>query len=130
LLMCLGAVLATVHVGSIVSLYALRFLAGLSGSAVVPVSAALIADGSSPASVPRRLAYLGAASLFGFLIGPAIVSLPKLVGADVRWSISGSVPLLTFAMHATLGLGLLVLVSAFRIRPITAQSPHVPNGGR
>ncbi len=126
----LGALLATVHVESLVSLDALRFLAGFSGASVLPVSAAFIADGSPPASVPRRLAYLGAASLFGFLIGPAIVSLPKLVGADVRWSISGSVPLLTFAMHATLGLGLLVLVSAFRIQPVTAQSPNVLNGSR
>src|SRR6266536_2269797 len=55
MLVFLAALLATVHVESLASLYTLRFLAGLSGSAVVPVSAALIADGSFPASAPRRL---------------------------------------------------------------------------
>jgi MFS family permease len=118
LLMFLVALLATVHAGSIASLYALRFLAGLSGSAVVPVSAAVIADGSSPASTPRRLAYLGAASLFGFMIGPAIVSLPELIGADVRWGVSGPLPLVAFAMHATLGLGIVILLAAFRLRVV------------
>ena len=128
LIVFLVALLATVHVESLAALYALRLLAGLSGAAVVPVSAALIADGSSRADAPRRLAYLGAASLLGFLIGPAIVSLPQLVGADVRWGISGPVALLAFAMHATLGLGILVLVAAFCVRPVAARTPSVMNG--
>jgi MFS family permease len=129
LVVFLAALLATVHVESVLLLYALRFLAGLAGSAVIPVSAAFIADGSLPASAPRRLAYLGAASLLGFLIGPAIVSLPQLVGADVRWGVSGPAPLLAFSMHATLGLGMLVLVAAFRMRPVASQAPSVLNGG-
>jgi len=74
------------------------------------------------------LAYLGAASLLGFLIGPAIVSLPQLVGADVRWGVSGPVALLAFAMHATLGLGMLVLIAALCIRPIAAQALSALNG--
>lgn len=129
LIVFLGALLATVHVGSPMSLYALRFLAGLSGAAVMPVSAALIADGSSGASVPRRLAYVGAASLLGFLIGPAMVSLPQLVGADVRWGIEGPVALLAFATHATLGLGLLVLVAALCVRPVAPHAPSTIDGG-
>ena len=124
----LMALLATVHVESLESLYVLRLLAGLSGAAVIPVSAALIADGSLPADAPRRLAYLGAASLLGFLIGPAIVSLPQLVGADVRWGFSGSIALFAFAMHATFGLGILVLVAAFRVRPVARPTPPVMNG--
>ena len=121
------ALVGTVHVKFLASLYVLRFLAGVFGSAVVPVSAALIADGSLPASAPRRLAYIGATSLLGFLIGPAIVSLPQLVGADVRWGISGPIGLVAFAMHATLGLGILVLVAAFRVRLVAARTPSATN---
>lgn len=127
LIVFLVALLATVHVGSVVSLYVLRLLAGLSGAAVVPVSAALIADGSSAAGTPRRLAYLGAASLLGFLIGPAIVSLPKLLGVDVRWGISGSIALLAFATHATLALGVLAFVAALCLRPVASPAPSVLN---
>jgi MFS family permease len=129
LIVFLITLLATMHVASLEALYVLRFLAGLFGSAVVPVSAALVADGSLPAYAPRRLAYLGASALLGFLIGPAIVSLPQLVGADVRWGISGPIALLAFAMHATLGLGILVLVAPFRVRPIAARTPSAMNGG-
>ena len=128
LIVFLVALFATVHVASVASLYAVRLVAGLAGSAVVPVSAALITDGSLPADAPRRLAYLGAASLFGFLVGPGIVALPQLVGADVRWGISGAVPLLAFAMHATLGLGMLVLIAVFRLRPIASRAPSVQKG--
>lgn len=127
LIVFLGALLATVHVESLAALYALRLLAGISGSAVVPVSAALIADGSSAGSTPRRLAYLGAASLLGFLIGPAIVSLPQLVGVDVRWGISGPVALLAFAMHATLGLGMLAIIAALCLRPVASQTSSALN---
>lgn len=127
LIVFLGALLATVHVDSLGAIYALRLLAGISGSAVVPVSAAMIADGSSVGNAARRLAYLGAASLLGFLIGPAMVSLPQLFGADVRWGISGPVALLAFAMHATLGLGILAIVAALCLRPVASQAPPVLN---
>lgn len=128
LIVFLVALFATVHVASVASLYAVRLIAGLAGSAVVPVSAALITDGSLPADAPHRLAYLGAASLFGFLVGPGIVALPQLIGADVRWGISGAVPLLAFAMHATLGLGTLVLIAVFRLRPEVSRSPSAQKG--
>lgn len=121
----LVAVLATVHVRSLAALYALRLVAGLSGAAVVPTAAAWVADGSSQAHRPRRLAYLGAASLLGFLVGPAIVSLPQLVGADVRWDLSGPSALFAFAMHATLALGVLVLVAMFGVRPTAARTSPV-----
>ena len=61
LMLFLLAQVATVHVTSLPALYALRLLAGLSGSAVVPVSSALIAEGSRSEEAPRRLAYVGAA---------------------------------------------------------------------
>jgi MFS family permease len=119
----LAVLLTSVHVESLGALYALRFLAGLFGSAVFPVSAALIADGSMPVDAPRRLASLGAASLLGFLIGPALVSLPSLVGADVRWGIAGPVVLLAFAMHVALGVGVLVVVAATRVWRAERQVP-------
>ena len=125
LIVFLVALSATLHVGSLASLYAVRFLAGFAGSAIIPVSAAWIADGSLPSIAPRRLAYLGAASLLGFLIGPALVSLPQLTGAGIGWAISGPIALFAFAMHATLGLGILVLVATFHLRPVVSRASPV-----
>ena len=129
LVVFLLSLLASAHVRSLASLHALRFLAGFSGAAVVPVAAALIADSSSPTVAPRRLAFLGAASLVGFLVGPAIVSLPQLTGIDVRWNVSGSGALFSFATHATIGLGMLVFVAAFRIRPGAPRVPTIATAG-
>ena len=123
-LFCL-AVLATVHIESLASLYALRFIAGLSGAAVVPVSAAMIADGSADASVARRLATLGAASLVGFLVGPTIVSLPQILGTGVRWPSNDPAALLAFSMHATLAMAILVLVAVFRLAPVESCACEV-----
>jgi MFS family permease len=112
LLLFLLAQLATVHASSVAALYVLRLLAGLAGSAVVPVSNALIAEGSEREDAPRRLAFVGAASLLGFLVGPGLVSLPKLLQIDALLQLSGS--LFAFAMHATLVPGTLALVAAWQ----------------
>ena len=101
----LAVLLATVHVGALGALYALRFLAGLSGAAVIPVSAALVSAGSLPADAPSRLAYLGAASLLGFLVGPGIISLPQVLGLDVRWGVSGPIPLCSVRNACDVGTG-------------------------
>lgn len=128
LVVFLAALLATVHVGSLVALYALRFFAGLSGAAVIPVSVALVSAGSLPAKAPSRLAYLGAASLLGFLVGPGIISLPQVLGSDVRWGFSGPSSLLAFAMHTTLGLGIMVLVAALFVRSLKSRASSDTDG--
>lgn len=124
LIVFLVALLATVHASSLEVLFALRFIAGFSGAAVIPVSAAVVSAGSLPENVPSRLAYLGAASLLGFLVGPGVVSMPQMVGFDVRWGIYGPVALFAFAMHTTLALGVVVLIAAFFVR--TGELPESP----
>jgi MFS family permease len=109
------AQLAMVHVSSLMSLYAFRLLAGLSGAAVIPVANALIAEGSDASEVPRRLAYLGAASLFGFLVGPGLVALPRWVRADALIDPAGPAGLFAFAMHATVVVVAVVLLAVWRV---------------
>ena len=120
---------ATVHVKSLALLYALRFLAGFSGSAVLPVASALIAEGSRPGDAPRRLACLGAASLLGFLVGPGLVSLPQWIGADALMNLKGPAGLFAFAMHATVALGTLVLIAVWRVIPRQPLARFEPKSG-
>jgi MFS family permease len=109
------AQLAMVHSSSLVTLYALRLLAGLAGAAVIPVANALIAEGSDASDAPRRLAYLGAASLFGFLVGPGLVALPRWVRADAMMNLAGPAALFAFAMHATVVVVAVVLLAVWRV---------------
>lgn len=57
---------------SLWALYAARALAGAFVSAVLPVSSAYVSQTGSEEQRARRLAGLGAASLLGFLMGPAV----------------------------------------------------------
>ncbi len=61
--------------GSLWAIYALRGAAGLFVAAVVPVIPALVAAHTPKAIRARRFAWLGAASLLGFLFGPALNAL-------------------------------------------------------
>jgi MFS family permease len=109
--------LAIVHVESLVWVYALRFIAGLSGAAIIPVATALVAERSRRGDTPRRMAFLGAASLLGFLIGPGLVSLPRWIQPSAQMSPIDPAALFSFAMHATAALGVLVLVAIWRVSP-------------
>jgi MFS family permease len=52
--------------------YVMRALAGAYVAAVVPIASAFISETASGERRARRLAWMGAASLAGFLIGPAV----------------------------------------------------------
>ncbi|MEQ1613783.1 MAG: MFS transporter [Hyphomicrobiaceae bacterium] len=79
---------------SIELLYAERFLTGAFAAAITPVAAAAIADqGGSDEWRARHLAWLGMASISGFLLGPmlsgSLAALSKVLAsteADVRQS--------------------------------------------
>ena len=60
---------------SLSAIYALRAAAGLCVAAVVPVVSALVAEHTPQALRARRFAWLSAASLVGFLFGPALNAL-------------------------------------------------------
>ena len=61
--------------GSLSAIYVLRVAAGLCVAAVVPVVSALVAEHTPQALRARRFAWLSAASLIGFLFGPALNAL-------------------------------------------------------
>ncbi len=58
--------------GSLWAIYVLRAAAGLFVAAVVPVVPALVAAHTAKAIRARRFAWLGSASLLGFLFGPGL----------------------------------------------------------
>lgn len=69
--------------GSLVAIYGLRITAGLFVAAVVPVVPALVAAHTPTALRARRFAWLGAASLLGFLFGPGLNALANMIAAFI-----------------------------------------------
>ena len=63
------------------AIYGLRTAAGLFVAAVVPIVPALVAAHTPAAVRARRFAWLGAASLLGFLFGPGLIALANAVGS-------------------------------------------------
>lgn len=59
-------------IGGLYTIYLLRFAAGVAVAAVVPMVPALVAAHTPKALRARRFAWLGAASLLGFLLGPGL----------------------------------------------------------
>jgi MFS family permease len=67
--------------GNLWAIYGLRTAAGLFVAAVVPVVPALVAAHTPTALRARRFAWLGAASLLGFLFGPGLNALANAIAA-------------------------------------------------
>ncbi len=67
--------------GELWTIYALRAAAGLFVAAVVPVVPALVAAHTPKAIRARRFAWLGAASLLGFLFGPGLNAVADALAA-------------------------------------------------
>ena len=67
--------------GGLWAIYALRAAAGLFVAAVVPVVPALVAAHTPKAIRARRFAWLGAASLLGFLFGPGLNAVADALAA-------------------------------------------------
>ena len=67
--------------GSFWAIYVLRAAAGLFVAAVIPVVPALVAAHTPKALRARRFAWLGAASLIGFLFGPVLNSLADIIAS-------------------------------------------------
>jgi MFS family permease len=67
--------------GSLWAFYGLRAAAGLFVAAVVPIVPALVAAHTPKALRARRFAWLGAASLLGFLFGPALIAIANALAS-------------------------------------------------
>ncbi len=104
-------------------LYGARILGGILSSATLPVSAAYVADITTEEGRGRGMAWLGAATSFGFVIGPAlggILSRRDLHFGARYWHFlidSFSIP-----FFAAAALGLLTLVAALRWLPESLPS--------
>ncbi len=65
---------------SLWGIYALRLTTGFFVAAVIPVVSAFIAEHTPESQRARRFAWLGAMSLLGFLVGPALNIVARWVG--------------------------------------------------
>lgn len=110
--------------GGLWAIYALRAAAGLFVAAVVPVVPALVAEHTPQALRARRFAWLGAASLIGFLFGPALNALADVLAGwlnrgGARAPLSASIVIVLSA-----GLGAVVMLGLAWTLPVRqAQAP-------
>ena len=106
-------------------LYALRGTTGFFVAAVVPVVAALVAEHTHEDKRARRFAWLGAMSLLGFLLGPALSAVANEVGpwvtdAAVSSALSARVVLV---LSALLGGVMMVGLAASLPAALVGQVP-------
>lgn len=105
--------------------YLARILGGVFASAVLPVTLAYVADTSAPQRRARRFAWMSAASLLGFLAGPAAAgwlsgaAMAMPAGTMIR---SGAI-WLPFLLTAAIGAAVW-LASYFRLPEAVALPPH------
>lgn len=105
-------------IGGLWAFYALRAAAGLFVAAIMPVVPALVAAHTPKALRARRFAWLGAASLLGFLFGPALNAVADLLavlivdGAPLAALSPRIVILLSAALGASMMLGLALTLPA------------------
>ena len=94
-------------------LYAARILGGMLSSAVLPTSAAYVADVTTDTDRRRGMAWLGAATSLGFVVGPALGGI--LVRRDLHFTARfGHLLIDSFSIpfFAAAALGMLTLVAA------------------
>lgn len=114
------ALAGTLAVGAaLLMLIALRALIGAFYAGIPSISAALVADHTTPAQRARTLAQLGAANGLGLVLGPALGGL--LVGQGLAW------PLYVAALLPMLGL--LWLWATLPAGEVVASAPPPPRGG-
>ena len=91
---------------SITTLYVARALGGLLSSAIFPAASAYVADSTTDTERGRGMAWLGAASSLGAVVGPALGGVLARTGWEVRTSTgivlvsSFSIPFLAAAVLA------------------------------
>lgn len=122
---------ATAIASNLLWLYAGRFLNGVFAAAILPVAQAFVGDRAvSNAWRARRFAWLGMASIAGFLVGPMLGGIIFQVGRTAAvGTVSSSMPAAQFLELPFLLSAALVFVGlfvAFGIEKETALSPVRP----
>ena len=104
-------------IGGLWTIYALRAAAGLFVAAVVPVVPALVAAHTPKSIRARRFAWLGAASLLGFLFGPGLNAVANALAA--AFSSGGELATLTTRIVIVLSalLGALMMLGLMLTLP-------------
>ena len=116
--------------GGLWIIYALRTAAGLCVAAVIPVVPAIVAEHTPERQRARRFAWLGAASLAGFLFGPGLIALAD--GLAGWFEAGGAVAspdlviLISAALGAAIMLGLAWTLPA-RPEPSFSAEPAAAN---
>ena len=113
-------------------LYLARLLGGILSSATAPVAAAYVADLTTDAERARGMAWLGAATNMGVVVGPAFAGV--LTRQDLHWSAQfGHLKVDSFSIpfFAAATLALVALPAAMRWVPESRLRPrdHVPSSG-
>ncbi len=112
------------------AIYGLRAAAGVFVAAVVPVVPALVAAHTPTARRARRFAWLGAASLLGFLFGPGLIAVADNVaalmasGAMLAPLSARIVIVLSAALGAAMMLGLALTLPAHEIAANSGESKN------
>src|SRR5262249_48471580 len=96
-----------------------RALAGAFVSAVAPIASAFVTETAHEDRRARRLAWLGAGSLAGFLVGPALSGWAAQAGKALAKQSGGAIAL---PLYATALLALLVALAVYLIVP--RHGPH------
>jgi MFS family permease len=114
--------------GSLWAIYGLRTGAGLFVAAVVPVVPALVAAHTPAARRARRFAWLGAASLLGFLAGPGLNALASAIAA--LFADGPALPVLSTRIVIVLAalLGALIMLGLALTLPPSVDAPKAAAG--
>ena len=122
---------------SLWAIYLLRTAAGVFIAAVLPLVPALVAAHTPTERRARRFAWLGAASLLGFLFGPGLVAIAEALaaliadGAALAPLAARIVIVLSAALGATMMLGLALTLPAHEDAAQAGESePDAPDRTR
>ena len=108
--------------GSLSAIYVLRVAAGLCVAAVVPVVSALVAEHTPQALRARRFAWLSAASLVGFLFGPALNALADGLAGWLKSSGNPAPLSASLVVVLSAGLGAVIMLGLAWTLPIRLLS--------
>lgn len=112
--------------GMLTATYVLRVTAGFFVAAVVPVATATVAEHTPDDKRARRFAWLGAMTLLGFLLGPALTEAVRMGWAWAGDRVSISVSAVVIVTSAMLAIVAVLGVAKTLPRTHVAPSPGAP----
>ncbi len=104
--------------------YLMRALAGAYVAAVVPIASAFISETAADEKRARRLAWMGATSLAGFLVGPAVSGWISEMGKAMTAAAIPSDGMISLPLYATAVLCAVVWVGIYARLPETVPPRH------